>query len=140
MSRRPPRSTRTYTLFPYTTLFRSERFAIGGDARLARGADRVARRIGFLDHRADEAGEILDRTFEHRQADVDVAEQSVERVVEPGVRRPFEHRPRALGPALGRGDRQRFLRYAMVKQSPLRPPPRNAALVDPGGAIDRTRR
>src|SRR3546814_9290253 len=24
MTRRPPRSTRTYTLFPYTTLFRSE--------------------------------------------------------------------------------------------------------------------
>src|SRR3546814_7253164 len=30
MIRRPPRSTRTDTLFPYTTLFRSER---GGDAR-----------------------------------------------------------------------------------------------------------
>src|SRR3546814_12227960 len=28
MIRRPPRSTRTYTLFPYTTLFRS---ALGGD-------------------------------------------------------------------------------------------------------------
>src|SRR6188474_3971070 len=26
MIRRPPRSTRRYTLFPYTTLFRSERF------------------------------------------------------------------------------------------------------------------
>src|SRR3546814_7443229 len=26
MSRRPPRSTRTYTLFPYTTLFRSEAY------------------------------------------------------------------------------------------------------------------
>src|SRR3546814_17843501 len=25
MRRRPPRSTRTYTLFPYTTLFRSQR-------------------------------------------------------------------------------------------------------------------
>src|SRR3546814_2972872 len=25
MRRRPPRSTRTYTLFPYTTLFRSDR-------------------------------------------------------------------------------------------------------------------
>src|SRR3546814_8684779 len=25
MIRRPPRSTRTYTLFPYTTLFRSDR-------------------------------------------------------------------------------------------------------------------
>src|SRR3546814_17327698 len=30
--RRPPRSTRTYTLFPYTTLFRSERplMIVGG--------------------------------------------------------------------------------------------------------------
>src|SRR3546814_17572308 len=27
MIRRPPRSTRTYTLFPYTTLFRSRHFA-----------------------------------------------------------------------------------------------------------------
>src|SRR3546814_20908372 len=29
MIRRPPSSTRTYTLFPYTTLFRSEGAAIG---------------------------------------------------------------------------------------------------------------
>src|SRR3546814_10113487 len=28
MIRRPPRSTRTYTLFPYTTLFRSPPFAL----------------------------------------------------------------------------------------------------------------
>src|SRR3546814_9152939 len=28
MIRRPPRSTRTYTLFPYTTLFRSEGLSI----------------------------------------------------------------------------------------------------------------
>src|SRR3546814_18417183 len=33
MIRRPPRSTRTDTLFPYTTLFRSE----GCDARICRG-------------------------------------------------------------------------------------------------------
>src|SRR3546814_10776751 len=31
MKRRPPRSTRTDTLFPYTTLFRSH---LGGDERL----------------------------------------------------------------------------------------------------------
>src|SRR3546814_4924006 len=31
MIRRPPRSTRTDTLFPYTTLFRSAAKAIGGD-------------------------------------------------------------------------------------------------------------
>src|SRR3546814_13199281 len=28
MIRRPPRSTRTYTLFPYTTLFRSQKTAL----------------------------------------------------------------------------------------------------------------
>src|SRR3546814_10816852 len=31
MIRRPPRSTRTDTLFPYTTLFRSEILALGQD-------------------------------------------------------------------------------------------------------------
>src|SRR3546814_8484441 len=34
MIRRPPRSTRTDTLFPYTTLFRSPRPMVGADARL----------------------------------------------------------------------------------------------------------
>src|SRR3546814_19379243 len=41
MTRRPPRSTRTDTLFPYTTLFRSE---VQGDARrvdIAHEADRI---------------------------------------------------------------------------------------------------
>src|SRR3546814_985337 len=33
MIRRPPRSTRTDTLFPYTTLFRSSRAAAGRDRR-----------------------------------------------------------------------------------------------------------
>src|SRR3546814_5013052 len=33
MIRRPPRSTRTDTLFPYTTLFRSQADADGGDRR-----------------------------------------------------------------------------------------------------------
>src|SRR3546814_17069326 len=37
MIRRPPRSTRTDTLFPYTTLFRSERLA--RQRRAARAAD-----------------------------------------------------------------------------------------------------
>src|SRR3546814_1924835 len=35
MLRRPPRSTRTYTLFPYTTLFRSHRRASGAMAILS---------------------------------------------------------------------------------------------------------
>src|SRR3546814_5445879 len=44
MIRRPPRSTRTVTLFPYPTLFRS----LGGRRRCTR-----ARRIDPRDHRAD---------------------------------------------------------------------------------------
>src|SRR3546814_7399836 len=42
MIRRPPRSTRTDTLFPYTTLFRSRRF----DQGAARGSRRLSRRQG----------------------------------------------------------------------------------------------
>src|SRR3546814_15602870 len=64
MIRRPPRSTRTDTLFPYTTLFRSPAPAIGIDPleeevvvdAPGRGADRVGvaeyarRRVGFAQH------------------------------------------------------------------------------------------
>src|SRR3546814_2695421 len=39
MIRRPPRSTRTDTLFPYTTLFRSQR-GYGGGARPVQGSRR----------------------------------------------------------------------------------------------------
>src|SRR3546814_17570453 len=45
MSRRPPRSTRTDTLFPYTTLFRSRRDAIW---RRELGIDDDTPVIGFL--------------------------------------------------------------------------------------------
>src|SRR3546814_8228968 len=55
MIRRPPRSTRTDTLFPYTTLFRSLRRA----KRTARAAHRPAEA-----HQAV-AVEILERSEEH---------------------------------------------------------------------------
>src|SRR3546814_3112091 len=51
MIRRPPRSTRTDTLFPYTTLFRSNGAGDGGDHRHAAGRRR--RRGGG--HRAEGA-------------------------------------------------------------------------------------
>src|SRR3546814_6593781 len=54
MIRRPPRSTRTDTLFPYTTLFRSlERVDIGPGAQVPRaqlfehGADDLAAPVGL---------------------------------------------------------------------------------------------
>src|SRR3546814_3538786 len=44
MLRRPPRSTRTDTLFPYTTLFRSS-----GSGRLAPFYDNVRRHFAWMD-------------------------------------------------------------------------------------------
>src|SRR3546814_20557833 len=44
MIRRPPRSTRTDTLFPYTTLFRS------GPQREAEGGRRLALALAGMDH------------------------------------------------------------------------------------------
>src|SRR6056297_4320487 len=48
MIRRPPRSTRTDTLFPYTTLFRSPRVS---DARNDRRPRRRVRPVAFPDPR-----------------------------------------------------------------------------------------
>src|SRR3546814_17275504 len=69
---RPPRSTRTDTLFPYTTLFRSRldlpalRIGIGGDAALQRGDVEVrsVAIIGVLDKdRPVVAGEQVDEAI-----------------------------------------------------------------------------
>src|SRR3546814_5387519 len=46
MIRRPPRSTRTYTLFPYATLFRSDVQAARAPVPAARGPGPRARRHG----------------------------------------------------------------------------------------------
>src|SRR3546814_4973875 len=53
MIRRPPRSTRTDTLFPYTTLFRSR--AQEGDVagRADRGTHRTGRTAGLRGRRAE---------------------------------------------------------------------------------------
>src|SRR3546814_8980324 len=49
MIRRPPRSTRTDTLFPYTTLFRSPLDPCGRQYRQAREG-------GFAEHRGEDLG------------------------------------------------------------------------------------
>src|SRR3546814_15236111 len=41
MARRPPRSTRTDTLFPYPTLFRSQQVAVVSSGAIALGARRL---------------------------------------------------------------------------------------------------
>src|SRR3546814_4873129 len=68
MLRRPPISTRTYTLFPYTTLFRSAFRRVAGvraSARSAReeGPHLVREQRGLVEH--DEVIAVADRSEEH---------------------------------------------------------------------------
>src|SRR3546814_19422809 len=79
MIRRPPRSTRTDTLFPYTTLFRSAGHAFGGDRAEAVARGQYARdAISIVfGRRAAEAsrflvvGESLAAARGHRAMDAD---------------------------------------------------------------------
>src|SRR3546814_8675165 len=78
MIRRPPRSTRTDTLFPYTTLFRScndadgqylarnddARYNIGGDQKHGAGKGRSGPQAGMA-HADDETHRVGDRSKEH---------------------------------------------------------------------------
>src|SRR3546814_9459207 len=59
MIRRPPRSTRTDTLFPYTTLFRSCRTGIALGIRVPGG------NLRNLDSAPGTAGNLLGVAFEH---------------------------------------------------------------------------
>src|SRR3546814_10787456 len=77
MIRRPPRSTRTDTLFPYTTLFRSGRRRVrrgGGPGRCRAGRDRAGRPDGAGQQRGhhprqhalqDDRGRLGRRSEEH---------------------------------------------------------------------------
>src|SRR3546814_938616 len=61
MIRRPPRSTRTDTLFPYTTLFRSIREILDQSHPIAVPALGVAERVQFK-HRVSEYAERIQHT------------------------------------------------------------------------------
>src|SRR3546814_12824979 len=91
--RRPPRSTLTDTLFPYTTLFRTQRQAAGraaetprtGECRAAmRGDERVAAQAGDR-HRADAAGDRGDCIGHRRGFGIgDVADEPALRLARGG--------------------------------------------------------
>src|SRR3546814_1137193 len=54
MIRRPPRSTRTDTLFPYTTLFRSLRLACMHEVKIEQGQVWSSKPYVFTPHRSEE--------------------------------------------------------------------------------------
>src|SRR3546814_17611216 len=66
MIRRPPRSTRTDTLFPYTTLFRSIDL-VDDDDRLEPERERLAGDELGLRHRALGGVDEQDHAIDHRQ-------------------------------------------------------------------------
>src|SRR3546814_2896441 len=105
MIRRPPRSTRTDTLFPYTTLFRSHAVerdrALGGDERgkIARQADRDAFRIALAAH-LDHLGDAVDMAGDDMPAHF-VAQ----------LHRAFEVERGALTPLARGGARHGFARH-----------------------------
>src|SRR3546814_15753799 len=76
MIRRPPRSTRTDTLFPYTTLFRSEQDPLVVDrARVRRhGTRRQAANVGVVAARTDKEQQLRAGPVEHRSDDRDVGQ------------------------------------------------------------------
>src|SRR3546814_1498352 len=69
MIRRPPRSTRTDTLFPYTTLFRSE--AVHGDAVGGEVVGEAARHGGDGALRRRRVQPVLDAGMRREAADVE---------------------------------------------------------------------
>src|SRR3546814_18349073 len=103
MIRRPPRSTRTDTLFPYTTLFRS-----AGD-RDERLAGLVETRLGIFDRAAGRhvvSGRPVDPIDERLGVD-QLAGRAVEGEEEAVLRRVVEHfGGLAVHSLLGEDDRQ----------------------------------
>src|SRR5450631_4034581 len=84
------------------------RFNLGGvpaDARLTRLADVGVSTIDLLHHRSDETGELGYFPFEDRLAEIEVAEDPVERVAVLVIRCSLEKGPCDLGPVIRRGDR-----------------------------------
>src|SRR3546814_19825320 len=101
MRRRPPRFTRTYTPFPYTTLFRSSRagpLAAGDELERTRG-NLLPRAGDADDHRLAPAAV---RAFERGAHHLDVAD-AFERVVHAPAGHLHDHmldRPDSIGRAM----------------------------------------
>src|SRR3546814_7940367 len=101
MIRRPPRSTRTDTLFPYTTLFRSIRQAVRGKRDAVDDADRTGRADLRADrrHRIDLRDQV--RAVRERDQPGALVEQDVERsrieAAAAAVDAPFAHDDAVVG-------------------------------------------
>src|SRR3546814_781276 len=118
MIRRPPRSTRTDTLFPYTTLFRStlrrDQRDAGDDeqqARDPRRADILAQQQEGTDRREHPPGPARDRIDDRKVSDL-IAPLQAQAVGEVDKRGKEDEADRDAAP-----------RHARGRQDPRHPPP-----------------
>src|SRR3546814_14566783 len=121
MIRRPPRSTRTDTLFPYTTLFRSRPPADLHDPPLHRTVhlDPVADPVRRFDAQGDARKDVADHVAQGDAHDGDDDAR-------PGPRPP----PRLAQPQNNPRD-YRPTEHAARDPTPHHPPPTPQALADP---------
>src|SRR3546814_2163266 len=96
MIRRPPRSTRTDTLFPYTTLFRSQSCR---HVALVRGGHDQTGGAAFGRHAAEKSAWAL-----HRRDRLEPRARDARSSVTPGSRRGCERTGRAPARQCARGD------------------------------------
>src|SRR3546814_13497133 len=87
MVRRPPRSTRTDTLFPYTTLFRSDLAAFRGG------------RLPYRHPPRHDIGPDGDGAADHRQGEYDEGEEKRQPVAAPGFPRAADGTPQQIARA-----------------------------------------
>src|SRR3546814_2503180 len=83
MIRRPPRSTRTDTLFPYTTLFRSLAFSVRGigiDARYLSQSGKLLQCLGAIGLRSSSGVRRDDRQIRRRSEEHTSELQSLMRI------------------------------------------------------------
>src|SRR3546814_15026148 len=92
MIRRPPRSTRTYTLFPYTTLFRSERqplAAFDQKGRIAMLRRKKGDIIGEVGRRVGDEGQLAPKAFDG--SDLDRSARTGDQII-GGLQAPIQRR------------------------------------------------
>src|SRR3546814_9232459 len=125
MIRRPPRSTRTDTLFPYTTLFRSIASSTDTHADLIEAAARAGKAF------------FCEKPIELSLARVDACVQAVKRAWVPffvGFNRRFDPNFAALRAALRQNAIGRVETITIISRDPAPPP---AAFIATSGGLFR---
>ena len=106
-----------------------------GQHAVAGRAQRRVRCVNFLHRRADQAGVLRNLAAQHGDAQIDVAEDSVARIVLRLIgRRAEQHLSHRLE-LLDRGDAELFLAVEVMKEAALGKPCGLADIVDAGGRI-----